>query len=154
SLIVTLGTIGLSLLLGSMAAFALSEYKFKGNTLLGLYMSLGIMIPIRLGTVSIIKLINSLGMVGTLQGLIFIYVAQNLPMAIFIVTQFFNDVHIELKDAARIDGASEYQVYRMVIPLVLQAMVSVMVFIMIPVWNDLWFPLIISSDATRTITLG
>jgi raffinose/stachyose/melibiose transport system permease protein len=155
SLIVTLGSVGLTLLLGAMAAFALSEYRFRGNALLGLYMALGIMIPIRLGTVSIVKLSTTLGLTGKLQGLIFVYLAQNLPLAIFILTQFFHDVPLELKDAARIDGASEYRVFFLVVPLVRQALASVIVFTMIPIWNDLWFPLIMApGDNTRTITLG
>ena len=155
SLIVTAFSVVIALLFGAMAAFALSEYKFPGNTLLGLFMALGIMIPIRLGTVSIIKLSSTLGLTGTLQGLICIYIAQNLPLAIFILSQFLREVPIDLKDAARIDGASEYRVFLLVAPLVRQAMFSVAVFTMIPIWNDLWFPLIMApSENTRTITLG
>jgi raffinose/stachyose/melibiose transport system permease protein len=155
SLIVTVGALLITLFLGSMAAFALGVYKFRGNRLVGLYMALGIMIPIRLGTVSIVRLSTSLGLTGTLQGLIFIYVAQNLPITIFILSQFVSEVPIELLDAARIDGASEYRIYRMILPLIRQAMFSVTVFTMIPIWNDLWFPLIMgSNDDTKTITLG
>ena len=55
SLIVTVVSIFLVLLFGAMAAFALSEYRFRGNTLMGLYLALGIMIPIRLGTIAILK---------------------------------------------------------------------------------------------------
>ncbi len=155
SLIVTVISIVITLLFGAMAAFALSEYKFRGNSLLGLYMALGIMIPIRLGTVSIIKLSTTLGLTGTLQGLIFIYIAQNLPLAIFILNQFLREVPTDLKDAARMDGASEYRVFAMMIPLVRQALFSVTVFTMIPIWNDLWWPLIMApNEQTRTITLG
>ncbi|MFC1961193.1 carbohydrate ABC transporter permease, partial [Chloroflexota bacterium] len=57
SLIVTVGALLLILVLGTMAAFALAEYRFKGNLILGLYFALGIMIPIRLGTVSLLKLV-------------------------------------------------------------------------------------------------
>jgi len=155
SVVVTGGALLITLFFGSMAAFALGVYKFRGNRLIGLYMALGIMIPIRLGTVSIVRLSTSLGLTGTLQGLIFIYIAQNLPITIFILTQFVTEVPIELLDAARIDGASEYRIYRMIVPLIRQAMFSVAVFTMIPIWNDLWFPLIMAStDETRTITLG
>src|SRR6185436_8776710 len=66
SLIVTVAALFLVLLAGSMAAFALSEYRFPGNTLLGLYLALGIMIPIRLGTVSLLRLIVGMGLVNTL----------------------------------------------------------------------------------------
>jgi raffinose/stachyose/melibiose transport system permease protein len=66
SLIVTVGSLFFILLFGAMAAFALSEYRFRGNTLMGLYLALGIMIPIRLGTVAILELMVQSGLVSTL----------------------------------------------------------------------------------------
>ena len=155
SLIVTISALLLTLIIGSMAAFALSEYEFKGNTSLALYLSLGIMIPIRLGTVGILKLMVSLSLVNTLVGLILVYIAQSLPMTIFILSSFMRQVPKELKDAARIDGASEYRIYGMVLPLVRPAIGAIGIFTMIPIWNDLWFPLILApSQATATVTLG
>ncbi len=155
SLIVTLGAMFLILFLGSMAAYALSEYRFKGDTLVGLYMAIGIMIPIRLGTVSILRLAVNLKIVNTLAALILVYTAMGLPMTIFILQQFFRQVPRDLKDAARVDGASEYYVYRLALPLVAPAVATVAVFTMMPIWNDLWFPLILApSDATKTVTLG
>jgi raffinose/stachyose/melibiose transport system permease protein len=155
SLIVTVSALVLALLIGSMAAFALSEYDFKGNKLLGLYLSFGIMIPIRLGTVGLLKLMVSLNLVNTLLGLILVYIAQALPLTIFILSAFMLQVPRELKDAARIDGANEYQIYRIVIPLVRPAIGAIGIFTMIPIWNDLWFPLILApSSETATVTLG
>ncbi|MCE1255410.1 MAG: carbohydrate ABC transporter permease [Anaerolineae bacterium] len=155
SFVVTGASLLLTLLIGSMAAFALSEYKFKGNDLLGLYLSIGIMIPIRLGTVSILRLMSNLNLVNSLTGLILIYIAQALPMTIFILSNFMRQVPKELKDAARIDGASEYRIYGLVLPMVRPAIGAIGIFTMIPIWNDLWFPLIISpSSKTATITLG
>jgi raffinose/stachyose/melibiose transport system permease protein len=138
-----------------MAAFALSEYKFRGNVLLGLYLSIGIMIPIRLASVSILRLMANLNLVNTLTALILIYIAQGLPLTIFILSQFMRQVPKELKDAARIDGASEYRIYGMVLPLVRPALGAIGIFTMIPIWNDLWFPLILApSENTATVTLG
>ena len=155
SLIVTLTSLFLTLLIGAMAAFALSEYKFKGNVLLAIYLSLGIMIPIRLGTVGILKLMVSFSLVNTLTGLILVYIAQSLPMTIFILSSFMRQVPKELKDAARIDGASEYRIFGLVIPLVRPAIGAIGIFTMIPIWNDLWFPLILAPSAkTATVTLG
>jgi raffinose/stachyose/melibiose transport system permease protein len=155
STIVTISALVLTLLIGSMAAFALAEYRFKGNTLLALYLSLGIMIPIRLGTVGILRLMVSLNLVNTLIALVLIYIAQALPLTVFILTAFFHQVPKELKDAARIDGASEYQIYRLVVPLVRPALGAIGIFTMIPIWNDLWFPLILApSPNTATVTLG
>lgn len=155
SLIVTLGAMFLILLLGAMAAWALSEYTFKGNGFLGIYLALGIMIPIRLGTVSILKLVVALKLINTLTALILVYTAMGLPLTIFILTQFMRQVPRELKEAARLDGASEYRIFGLILPLVRPAIATVAVFTMIPIWNDLWFPLILApGEKTKTVTLG
>ena len=156
SLTVTVVTLFLILLFGAMAAFALSEYRFPGNPLLGLYLALGIMIPIRLGTVGILELMVRLSLVNTRTALILVYTAQGLPLAIFILSEFMRSVSKDLKDAGRIDGLSEYTIFfRIVLPLTRAPMATVAVFTMIPVWNDLWFPLILApGEATKTITLG
>jgi len=156
SLFVTLLTIFLVLLLGGMAAFALSEYKFRGNQLLNIYFALAIIIPIRLGTVSLIRMMKAFEIHGTLWALILIYTASGLPIAIYILSSFMRDVPIDLKDAARVDGASEYRIFfTIVMPMVRPALATVAVFHMIPVWNDLWWPLVLApNDQVRTITLG
>jgi len=155
SSIVTFTALVLALLIGAMAAFALAEYDFPGNAMLVLYLSIGIMIPIRLGTVGILRLMVNLNLVNTLTGLILIYVAQALPMTIFILAQFMRQVPQELKDAARIDGASEYRIFGMILPLIRPALGAIGIFTMIPIWNDLWFPLILApSGKTATVTLG
>ncbi|ABC91664.1 MULTISPECIES: carbohydrate ABC transporter permease [Rhizobium] len=156
SFIVTIVSILLVLLFGAMAAFALSEYRFRGNLLLGLYMAIGIMIPIRLGTVAILQGMVAAGLVNTLTALILVYTAQGIPLAIFILSEFMRTVSDDLKNAGRIDGLSEYAIFfRLVLPLVRPAMATVAVFTMIPIWNDLWFPLILApAEATKTVTLG
>lgn len=156
SLIVTVVSIFFALLFGAMAAFALSEYRFRGNMLMGLYLAIGIMIPIRLGTVAILQGMVAAGLVNTLTALILVYTAQGLPLAIFILSEFMRTVSDDLKNAGRIDGLSEYAIFfRLVLPLVRPAMATVAVFTMIPIWNDLWFPLILApGEATKTVTLG
>jgi len=155
SLTVTMVSLGLVLLFASMAAHALAEYRFRGNTLLGLYLALGIMIPIRLGTVSILRIMVELGLTDTLWSLILVYTAQGIPLAVFILSVFMRQVPGELKDAARIDGASEYRIYALIMPLVRPALGTVAVFTMIPIWNDLWFPLVLASgERTKTVILG
>jgi len=155
SLIVTVSALILILIAGTMAAWALAEYRFPGNNIMGLYLALGIMIPIRLGTVSILRLVVDIGLVDTLWALILVYTASGLPLAIFVLTNFMKQVPRDLKDAARVDGASEYRIYRMILPLVRPAIGTVMVFNMIPIWNDLWFPLILApSERNKTVTLG
>ena len=156
SFLVTVGSLTLILLFGAMAAFALSEYRFRGNMLMGLYLALGIMIPIRIGTVAILEMMVSTGLVNTLWALILVYTAQGLPLAVFILSEFMRQVSEDLKNAGRIDGLSEYTIFfKLVLPLVRPAMATVAVFTMIPIWNDLWFPLILApAEETKTLTLG
>ena len=74
----------------------------------------------------------------------------------FILSEFMRQVSDDLKNAGRIDGLSEYAIFvRLVIPLVRPAMATVAVFNMIPIWNDLWFPLILApAEEVKTLTLG
>ncbi|CAN5749373.1 carbohydrate ABC transporter permease [soil metagenome] len=153
SVVVTGGTLILVLLFGSMAAFALARYRFRFNRLLGLYLALGIMIPIRIGTVSILRLMVDLGLTNTQLGLILVYTAAGLPLAVFILTTFFMGVPQELVDAARVDGAGHGRIYAMVTRLSGAALATVGILTMIPIWNDLWWPLLI-SPGVPTLTLG
>jgi raffinose/stachyose/melibiose transport system permease protein len=155
SFLVTASSLVLILFCSSMAAFALAEYKFRLNALTGLYLAIGIMVPIRLGTVGILRIMVGLHLVNTLWSLILVYTAQGIPLAVFILTAFMRQLPKDLTDAARIDGANEYRIYLLILPLVRPAIGSVLAISMIPIWNDLWFPLILSpGEATKTLVLG
>ncbi len=156
SLLVTVIPLFLVLLFGAMAAWALSEYRFRGNRLLALFLAMGIMVPIRLGTVSILETMVGLNLVNTHMALILVYTAMGLPLAIFILTEFIGQVPNELKEAARCDGITEIRLFfQIILPLIRPAVATVAVFTMVPMWNDLWFPLILApGDATKTIQLG
>jgi len=156
SLIVTLVSLLLILTFGAMAAWGLSEYKFRGNRWLYFIMGFGIMVPIRLGTVSILSTMVSLNLTNTLTALILVYTAQGLPLAVFILAEFMSQIPKDLKEAARCDSVSEYRIFaQIMVPLIRPAIATVAVFSMIPIWNDLWFPLILApGQDTQTITLG
>lgn len=156
SLIVTLISMALVLLFGAMAAWALTEYRFRGSTALALFLSVGIMVPIRLGSVEILNMMRSVGLNDTLTALVLVYVAQGLPMSVFILSEFVQQIPKDLRDAARCDGVPETRIFfEVVVPLLRPAIATVAVFTIVPIWNDLWFPLILtSSDSTHTVTLG
>jgi raffinose/stachyose/melibiose transport system permease protein len=155
SVIVTGVSLILILLLGAMAAFALSRYRFRGSRMIGLYLALGIMVPIRLGTVSILNTIVALGLANTHLALILVYTAAGLPLAVFILSAFFREVPRELEDAARVDGAGHFRIFAMIVQLARPAMAAVAILTMIPIWNDLWWPLILAPGrSTATLTLG
>jgi raffinose/stachyose/melibiose transport system permease protein len=156
SFVVTVASLFFILLFGAMAAWALTEYRFAGNRWLRLFFAFGIMVPIRLGTVSILQLMVNFQLVNTLTALVIVYVAQGLPLAVMILSEFMGQVPGELKDAARCDGVDEFRIFfQVILPLVRPAIATVAVFTMVPIWNDLWFPLILApSEKTQTITLG
>lgn len=156
SLTVTVVSLGLIVLIGAMAAWALTEYRFRGTTILTLYLAVGIMVPIRLGSVSILRMMVELNLVNTLTALILVYVAQGLPLAILILGEFIQQIPRDLRDAARCDGVSEYRIFgSIILPLIRPAIATVAVFTMVPIWNDLWFPLILApGGGKQTITLG
>jgi raffinose/stachyose/melibiose transport system permease protein len=156
SLIVTVVSLMLTIVFGAMAAFAVSEYQYRGREAINLYLILGIMIPIRLGTVAILRLMADAGLSNSLTALILVYTAQHLPLAVFIMSELMRQVSEDLKNAARVDGLSEFKIlFLLVMPVMRPAIATIAVFTMIPIWNDLWFPLVLApGDDTRTITLG
>jgi raffinose/stachyose/melibiose transport system permease protein len=111
------------------------------------------MIPIRIGTVSILRLMADLGLTNTQLGLVLVYTAAGLPLAVFVLTAFFMEVPQELVDAARVDGAGHGRMYGLVLRLSGAALATVAILTMIPIWNDLWWPLLI-SPGVPTLTLG
>ena len=156
SFVVTVASLFCILLFGAMAAWALTEYRFPGNRWLKLFFAFGIMVPIRLGTVSILQVMVEFHLVNTLTALVIVYVAQGLPLAVMILSEFMGQVPNELKDAARCDGVDEFRIFfQVILPLLRPAVATVAVFTMVPIWNDLWFPLVLApSEKTQTITLG
>jgi len=156
SLIVTVVSLVLILFLGSLAAYALARWNSRISKVLYFIFILGMLIPIRLGTISIIQLIKVLKLNDHLAGLIPVYIAMGLPIAILVITAFIRSLPRELIDAASIDGASEWQIYwTIILPLIRPALSTVAIFNLVPVWNDFWFPLIlIRKDIYRTVPLG
>ncbi|WP_030452504.1 carbohydrate ABC transporter permease [Herbidospora cretacea] len=155
SLIVTVGATVATLVLATLAAFALTEYKVRFAPLVGGFFVLGIMLPIRLGTVPIIKTMISWQLMDTLVALVLVYTAMSLPLAIALLMTYFKAVPAAVKEAARIDGAGELRTLSIVLPMVRPGLAAVASVTMLPIWNDLWFPLILApSKENQTVTLG
>jgi raffinose/stachyose/melibiose transport system permease protein len=156
SVVVTVAAILIILALGAMAGYALGRFRFSGNDLLYLYFLSGLMLPIRLGIIPLFILMRDLRLLDTLWSLILIYAASGLPSAVFILTGFFRTLPSDLDSAARIDGAGEWLIFRRImLPLVRPALVIVLIYNVIPIWNDFFFPLVfIQSDRLKTLPLG
>ena len=155
SLVVTGAAMALTLLFATLAAFALVEYKVKLAPILSGVFIVGIMLPIRLGTVPILEMMVNLHLVDTLIALVLVYTAMSIPIAVALMMTYFRTVPAELKEAARLDGAGELRTLGLVLPLVRPGLAAVASITMLPVWNDLWFPLILApSRRNQTVTLG
>jgi len=156
SLIVTISSIVLILIFSSLASYVLAKYKFSLNKLIYFYFLVGIMIPIKLGTINIVQIMNNLHLYDNLLSLIIIYTVMGIPFGIFILTDFIRMIPEELSNAARMDGCSDYGIFqKIIIPLLKPALAAVAVVNILPVWNDFWFPLIlIRSDHLKTIPLA
>ena len=157
SLIVTLVSMGARAAVrrdGGLGADRIQVSRLDGAR--ALFLSIGIMVPIRLGSVAILTMMREAGLNDTLIALILVYIAQGLPLSIFILSEFVQQIPKDLRDAARCDGVPETRIFFEVIaPLLRPAIATVAIFTVVPIWNDLWFPLILtSSDSTHTITLG
>jgi raffinose/stachyose/melibiose transport system permease protein len=155
SLIVTLVSTALTVICATLAAFAITEYKVRLGPVIAGFFIIGIMLPVRLGTVSILQMMVSWNLVNTPVSLILVYTGMSLPIGVALMVTYFRSVPSELKEAARIDGAGERQTLGIVLPMVRPGLAAVASITMLPIWNDLWFPLILAPGKdSKTVTLG
>lgn len=156
SFFVTLGSIFLVLLFGALASYAIVNWKHKVSRFLYVFFIAGMMLPIKIGSIRLLQLVKSLGLLNTVWSLFPVYTAMGLPIAVFVLTEFIRQIPAELTEAAVIDGARRSKVFTIVIlPLLRPALATVAIYNLIPFWNDLWFPLIfINNDAHKTLLLG
>lgn len=151
SVFVTATSTILTLVINSMAAFALSKYEFPGREAIFVLMLATLMVPIRVIMLPVYMIIARLGMANTLAGIIIPPAAT--PTGVFILRQYMLTISDELIDAARIDGAGDFQIYaRVVMPLATPALAVLTVFSVMWRWNDFLWPLIV-INRERLFTL-
>ncbi len=178
SVIVVGTSLFLILLLGSMAAYVLARFEFRGRALItGLFLS-GLLIPMQLILIPLFFEFSAIGSVltqlfapvargmglgeltvslhDTHFGLILIYVAASLPFTVFVLTGFFRTLPGEVREAALMDGASEYHIFfRVMMPLGKPGIVTAAIFNFLGLWNEYLFGLVfLSSDRLKTLPLG
>jgi raffinose/stachyose/melibiose transport system permease protein len=156
SVIVTGASIVVILTLGTMAAYAVGRYKFRGSSFVLMFFLAGLTLPLKLAIIPLFILMRDLGILNTQLSLIVIYVAMGLPTTVFIMTGFIATLPNELEDAARMDGASEPRImWSIMLPLVRPALVIAGIQNVVPIWNDFFFPLIfIQKDNLKTLPQG
>jgi len=148
------GVTVISLLLDSMTAYALARLQFRGRNLVFVAILVMLMLPFQVTLIPLYDLLVSFGWTNTMQGLI-VPRATN-AFGIFFLRQFLLSLPRDLEEAARIDGASEFTIYRRVImPLAAPALLTLGLFHFMYNWNDLLWPLIINQDQShQTLPAG
>ncbi|MER3480469.1 MAG: carbohydrate ABC transporter permease [Meiothermus sp.] len=156
SILITLGSELLILGFSAMAGYALGRYRFRLNDTLYLFFLAGLMFPAKLALVPLFVQLKGMGLLNSHLGLILLYAAGGIPAAVFILTGFFRALPSDLDNAARIDGASEFQVFwRVMLPLVRPQLAIVAIYTAIPIWNDFLLPLaFLQSPELKTVPQG
>lgn len=156
SLIITGGALSLTLIFALGAGFVLGRYSFKGNGLIYGFVLTGMLVPAKLAILPLFIQLKWMHLLDSHLGLILVYTSGALPAAIFIMAGFFKSLPGDLDNAARIDGASEFQLIRKVlVPLVKPGLAIVGIYSAIPIWNDFFLPLVfLQSPEKKTIMQG
>jgi raffinose/stachyose/melibiose transport system permease protein len=117
---------------------------------------IGMMLPIKIATIRLLEMMKTLGLLNSLWSLFPVYIAMGLPTAVFILTGFIRGLPGELYEAGYMDGANRFKIYwTIVLPLVRPALATVAIYNLVPIWNDLWFPLIfINQESQKTVLLA
>ncbi len=156
SLFVTFVAMVFVLLLGSMAAYGVSRYDYRLRTLVYMLFLSGIMLPLKAAIIPLFLLIKRLGLMDTRASIILIFLAMGLPSTVFILSGFMKSIPLDMEHAARIDGCSDWSIYRRIImPVAAPAIALVTIYNAVPLWNDFFFPLVfLQSDRLKTLPVG
>ncbi len=154
SLIVTAVTSALTVVFCAMAGYAFARIKFPGRRLLYVAVLAGLMVPKEAMFIPLYLLFSGFQQENTYQALILPRLAA--PLGVFIMTQFFSKIPVELEEAARVDGAGRWWTFvRIMLPLARPAMASLAIFTFVLTWNDYLWPLVISTHTEWfTVTTG
>jgi alpha-glucoside transport system permease protein len=147
TILITVPSAVLLVLIAALAAYAFAWVRFPGRDALFLVVVGLLVVPLQVGLIPVANLYDTLGLFGTLPGVWLFHIAFGLPFAVFLLRNFFSGIPHELLEAARMDGASEWRVFaRVVLPLGIPAIASLLIFQFLWVWNDLLVALVFAGD--------
>jgi multiple sugar transport system permease protein len=155
SIFVSVVSVAGILVLSATAAYAFSAFQFRGKNALFIMLLIGLMVPPQAIVIAGFKWVSLLGLIDTYWALIFTYFGWS-SFGILVLRNFFQSVPQELKDAARIDGASHWQIFtRIMLPLARPSIATVAIFNFMWVWNEFIYPLVyMQSETHYTIPIG
>lgn len=155
-LVITVIKVPLGLFISAMAAYALARVPMRINKLLFLLFVFGTMLPFQVMLAPIFRQVNAFGLINTYPGIIFPYLAFGIPYQVFILYGFFSAVPKELSEAARIDGASHFTIFRRIyLPVSLPVLSALLILDFVATWNEFAMALVILQDPDMwTLPLG
>ena len=144
----------LVVVIAALAAYAFAWVAFPGRDSLFLLVVALLVVPLQMALIPASRLFNVTGIFGTIWAVIAFHIAFGLPFAIFLLRNFFAGIPKDLLEAARIDGASEWQIFmRLVLPLGMPAIASLFIFQFLWTWNDLLVGLTFGGQASPLTVL-
>lgn len=154
SIAASAGSAIISVVLGSMCAYSLSRHNFRGKKDVFFWIISTRMAPVVAVMVPLYAIFRGLGLVGTLPGLILAYTTFNLPFAIWMLRGFFDNVPYAIEEAQMCDGATRFQAFLSILPLVAPGIGAFLVLCILFAWNDFLFASIIGSGGAKTLPVA
>jgi multiple sugar transport system permease protein len=145
----------LALMIGTLAAFGFSRFPLKGNDTYLFIILTTRMLPAIVVIIPVILMFRAAGLAGSYTGIILLYTAFNLAFTIWMMKSFFDELSLDVEDAARIDGSSGVRVFfKICLPQVVAGLAATFVFGLILTWNEFLFALLLSGTDTRTVPVA
>lgn len=152
---ITVCSVFLVVLLGSLAGYALARTKTKWGSRMFLFFLCGLMVPFQMNIISLYKIVKSLGLMNSVFAVILVNTAINLPQSIFLSKEFVTStVPMELEEAADIDGITVFgKFFRIVLPLMKPVMSTTIIIVTLNVWNEFMTPLLFIQSRENDVIL-
>lgn len=155
SLLLVLPATAISSLLGSMNGYVLSKWRFPGADIIFPLMLFGMFIPYQAILIPLVQFLQSIGLYGSLWGLILVHTVYGLPITTLIFRNYYTEVPNEMIEAAGIDGAGFFGIYRwVVLPISLPGFVVVIIWQFTQIWNEFLFGVTITNTGSQPITVA
>ncbi|WP_395573550.1 carbohydrate ABC transporter permease [Streptomyces sp. BK79] len=141
-----------TLVLGSMAAYVLARFDFPGNRFIYYLFIGGMSFPIMLALVPLFYVVDNMGLLNTIHGLILVYIAYSLPFTVFFLTAFFRTLPSSVAEAAFVDGASHTRTFfQVMLPMAKPGLISVGIFNFLGQWNQYMLPTVLNTDPDKHV---
>ena len=155
SFVISVGTTIVTIVLAVPAAYALARVRMPGKRLAGFYVLATQMLPPVGIIIPYVLVLRNIGWIDTYQGMILIYLSFSLPFAIWLMVSYFEEIPLEMEEAAYLDGASRLRaLWRIIIPQVQGGIAVTVVFVFLNAWNEFLFAVVLSGNTVRPVTIA